>query len=350
MTNNGKGVVWRPRPEKTTRHGLLRLDKNERVTEFGENLLDKLKDKITWEDICSYPETSGIYEILSSIHKMKEENFILTAGSDGAIKLCFEAFSEKGKKVMFMSPTFAMVEVYCKCYGAIPYRIEYDSDLQINWDGIQNKGYNDVNFIILANPNSPTGTEIPIERLESIVAQACISNIPVLVDEAYFGFTKTTAIGLIEKYKNLVVSRTFSKAFGLAGLRVGYLVSSNQLAAKLFSFRPMYEVNQIAVIFAKYLLDNPSIVDQYIEECKLGENYIFAELKRLGVRYKSTKANFFHIDLGDFKNKILEDCKNKKILIKESGIPQMRECLRITIGPKYQMKKILEIIESYYHS
>jgi len=348
MDDKENGIVWRPRPEKVSRHGYLRFDKNERVTAFSEGLFSKLKDKITWNDICAYPETSSLYEILSIIHGVDQENIVLTAGSDGAIKVCFEAFSKKGEKVLFMSPTFAMVEVYCQCYGAIPYRINYDSNLEIDWDSVHQKGFDGVSLIILASPNSPTGTDISLERIELIVAQAKEENIPVLIDEAYFGFTKTTAVELIKKYDNLIISRTFSKAYGLAGLRVGYIVSSKAMATKLFGFRPMYEINQIAVIFAKYLLENPLIVENYLDACKLGGELVYLEMQKIGVKCILTKANFFHINLGKFGIEILKEFSNNKILVKEAAIPQLVGYIRISLGPKEEMQKIVDIIKRYY--
>ena len=127
-------------------------------------------------------------------------------------------------------------------------------------------------LIIIANPNSPTGTLIDEKELKNILHMAQLNKVPVLIDEAYFGFSDFTALPFLNEFDNLVISRTFSKVFGLAGLRVGFLVANRQLAELLGKFKPMYEVNQLAIQIAIQALENYHLVQNYITEVKC-ENF-----------------------------------------------------------------------------
>ena len=125
-----------------------------------------------------------------------------------------------------------------------------------------------ISLIIIANPNSPTGTLISQLNMERIIKKANAHAVPVLIDEAYYGFSDTTVLPLLKKYNNLIISRTFSKAYGLAGLRVGYIVSNIRIAKLLFNLKPMYEVNSIGVLACTVMLKNSKIHRHYISETK----------------------------------------------------------------------------------
>ena len=113
-----------------------------------------------------------------------------------------------------------MVDVYCKLFGAKKISINYDKKINLDKDYLMKSISSKISLIIIANPNSPTGTLISIKDMEKIIKKANLSNVPILIDEAYYGFSNITALPLLKKYRNLIISRTFSKAFGLAGLRI----------------------------------------------------------------------------------------------------------------------------------
>ena len=308
--------VSRVRGEPTTRHGLIRLDKNERVTGFSQEFLEQLMSELTSDHLTAYPEPEILYEQLAQLHNVSSNNLMLTAGSDAGIRHCFDLFVNPGGEVVVLEPTFAMVDIYCQLYGAQKQAVGYDNQLQLDVDRLLESINPKTELVVIANPNSPTGTLISQEDIKTILLKAASFDVPVLVDEAYYGFCKQTAVPMLKEHDNLIVSRTFSKAFGLAGLRMGYLLAQTQVAQLLYRFRPMYEVNAVGIQVALKLLDQPQIVENYLSDTEDGRRHLldFAQIKRLN--FVDTQTNFIHIDFGSKKQKVVEELSKSGILVR----------------------------------
>ena len=141
----------------------------------------------------------------------------MSAGSDIAIKTCFELFTKKNDKVIIMNPTFGMVNVYCNIYALKSVKIGFNKKLELDYKKLFENINKRTSLIILANPNSPTGTIIPKEIMIKIFSKTNKLNIPLVIDEAYEGFFSKSYVKYIQKYKNIIITRTFSKSFGLEG-------------------------------------------------------------------------------------------------------------------------------------
>ena len=167
-----------------------------------------------------------------------------------------------------------------------------------------------------------------------------------MIDEAYYGFSKNTVIKLIKKFPNLIVSRTFSKAYGLAGCRVGFLISNPIMALKLYNLRPMYEVNSIGVLLAKEILKKPHVVKKYIKEQEEGKKFLISRLKKYKIPYLDSHANFIHINL--FKKKRIAEKmfrKNNFLIRGGLNIAGLENYLRVSLAPIETMKKVFDIIK-----
>ena len=336
------GKVSRLQNISASRYGMLCLDKNERITQFEKNLFKKFISKIVSNKINSYPEVSSLYRALKNHHHLKADQFVVTAGVDGAIKSCFELFVSKGDKVITLNPTFAMIDVYCKIACAKKININYDQKLNLNIDYLIRSINQKISLIIIANPNSPTGTLISIPDMEKIIKKANFNNVPVFIDEAYYGFSDTTVLPLLKKYNNLIISRTFSKAYGLAGLRVGYVISNSKIAKLLFNLKPMYEVNSIGILAGIIMLKNSKICNSYITETKKGLKILTQYLNENNINYIKTHANFIYINLGKKINYFFKKLLKKKILTKKGlNIKSYQNYLRVTLGPPKQMKMVI---------
>jgi len=334
--------VHRLRGDTKTRHGLVRLDKNERVTAFPQDFLEQLLGDVTADHLSAYPETEDLYERLAQHHKMTVGNLMLTAGSDAGIRHCFELFVDPGGEVVVIEPTFAMVDIYCQLYGAQKQAIGYDRNLKLDVERLLAVIGQRTELVVIANPNSPTGTLISEEDLSAILFRAAHFHVPVLVDEAYYGFCKQTAVSLLAEHDNLIVGRTFSKAYGLAGLRVGYLLAQPEMAQLLYRFRPMYEVNAIGILAAIRILDNPQVVENYLTETEKGRNCLLEFVKSRRVDFRDTKTNFFHIDFGDKKQAAIDEFSRSGILIRGGlSIEGFETYLRVTLGPLAVMKTLI---------
>ena len=178
--------------------------------------------------------------------------------------------------------------------------------------------------------------------MEKIIKKANFFGIPILVDEAYYGFSNKTVLPLLKKYKNLIVSRTFSKAYGLAGLRVGYMAANFKIAKSLFNLKPMYEVNSVGVIASLIMLKNSNIYKNYIFETKKGLDLFVKYLIDNKISFVKTHANFIYINLGKKINYYYKKLNQYGILTKKGlSIKGYENYLRVTLGPPKQIKKII---------
>ncbi len=340
--------IYRIRGSVPSRLDALRLDKNERTTKFDSFIYDKILSKLRHEHLTAYPETEPLYDRLAEFLDVTREQIVITAGSDAGIKCCFELIVDQGSEVITLSPTFAMVDIYAQFYGVRQTKIGYNSDLTLRTEDLLAAINEETALIVIANPNSPTGTLISEDDLRFIISKAQKSGTVVLVDEAYYGFCKHTVLSLLSKYDNLVLARTFSKAFGLAGCRVGFLVAQPELAQRLYRLRPMYEVNAFGVLAAMTLLEHPEVVEAYVRETEDGRKYIKHSLASLGIDFIDTHTNFIHANLGSHCKEIEKILADHQILVRGGpGVSGYENYLRITLGPVESMIPVIEILNSY---
>ncbi len=339
-------AVSRVRGTMETRHDKVRLDKNERLAGFSEAFWDNTLKKLSQEHVLAYPEVEPLYLKLASFLGLDKDSLVVTAGSDFAIKMAFELFTNPGDKVIYAEPTFAMVDVYAGLYNVEKIRIGYDYTLNLDMGKLMDSITGEVALVIIANPDSPTGTYINNDAMKAVLDKAASFAIPVLIDEAYYGFCPYTAMDLLATYENLIITRTFSKTAGLAGLRIGYLAACPALAGLLYRFRPMYEVNSIAVLFASELLDNWGIVTDYIRATAEGKRYLINEFSALSFGTIDTYANFIHVDFGPRKNEILDGFGRDGILVRGSlAVKGFEGYTRISVGNTGEMQKVVASIK-----
>ena len=180
--------IHRSSPDIIDRSKYLRLDKNERVVAFENKFLKFLKKKIDTFNLAAYPNTNKIKKLIAKKIKVNEKMVYMSAGSDVSLKTCFELFTNKNDQVIILEPTFGMVNVYSNLYGLKVIKIGYDKNLILDYEKLFKSISSQISLIILANPNSPTGTIIPEKTMLEILAKTKKKNIPLVIDEAYEGF------------------------------------------------------------------------------------------------------------------------------------------------------------------
>lgn len=332
----------------------LRLDKNENTVGFDRAFMERLRKEVTSEFLTTYPEVAQLYQKIARWVGCSQENIYISAGSDAIIKSVFEVFVEPGDTVALLSPTYAMFYVYTKMFQARLVEIRYKEGLSLPVEDIL-KVLNEQNpkLICIANPNSPTGTILPSGDLMNIIAVAGRQDTIVLLDEAYYLFYPESLIDLIYDHPNLVVSRTFSKAMGLASARLGFAAAHSDTIKYLRKVRPMYETNAFAVRFAELILDNMHLVERNLEAIRNGKEYLEKELDGLGIPYFKSYANFVLIDVGSFQKSVEvgNALYRQKILVR-SGFEDdvLKNCIRVTIGDFAQMKFFMDTFKQVLHS
>ena len=294
---------------------LLWLDKNENLDpqlfEFNKKIWSEM-DPIA---LSTYPECASLYKKLANWLNLAPENLILTPGSDGAIRMVFEAFVNEGDLVVHTSPTFAMYPVYSQIFGARVNPLVYENSI----DGprltanqiISHLKHNKPKLFCLPNPDSPTGNVILPNDLRKIIELCASQDTVVLIDEAYHPFYDWTCVQWISEFQNLVVARTFAKAWGLAGLRIGYAVGHSELIKYLHKLRPMYEVSTVSIAMMEKMLDYSENMRLSVNRINDGKNYFANEMTKLGLKVLYTHGNFLHVNFGKYAHTVHQSLRGK---------------------------------------
>jgi len=342
-----------PNPAET-RHKFLRLDKNENILGFPPEFMAILRREITPDFVNTYPELDALYEKIARWVGCHRENIYITAGSDAAIKATFEVFVEPGDKVALISPTYAMFNVYVPMFRGQLIEVSYKAGLSLSGEDILKVlGENRPKLMCLANPNAPTGTVLPLGDLKNIIVVAQEQDTVVLVDEAYYLYYPETVINLINDHPNLIVTRTFSKAMGLASVRLGFAATHLETIKYLQKVRPMYETNAFAVKLGELVLDNLYIVERNLKELRQGKKYLENELDKMSIPYFKSYTNFLLIDVGSFERsvQVRKGLYERNILIKGGFHDSvMKKYVRVTLGNIEQMKFFVDSFKEVFRS
>ena len=335
------------------RSNYIRLDKNERTIPFLEDDLAKIFFELKNIDISMYPDQTPMYDALSDFLNLSRDKILLTPGSDVGLKYIFETYVKKEDSIVTLWPTYAMADVYTKMFGANTINIKYNKNLEINLDDLPKiLQKEEVCLVYIANPNQPTGTVLTENQINEILTNAEKEDVLVIIDEAYLPFSEQkSSINIIDEYSNLIVIHTFSKAFGLASARVGYIVSQPQNISWLSKVKPIHDINIFALTVGTYLLKNYHIVEDYVNDINQSKSFIEQELNKYGIDCLLGHANFIHLkfpekyNLNDIEKKM----KDRGFLIRTSGsgLPAVLEnCIRITVGPKDQMENFAQNLKA----
>lgn len=322
---------------------VMRLDHNERTTALPQDVLDAVWKTITPEEVVAYPALESTYEKLAHFTGVSRDHLLLTYGSDTAIRMVFDTYVSEGEEVVFLQPTYGMFPVYTDMFGGKKVPVEYDADFSLPVGRILSKMNAKTRLVIIANPNH-TGTAMAEADIEAVIRRGAQLNCLVMVDEAYHHFYPGTVVPLVKSYDNLIVVRTFSKAFGIAPLRAGYLISQAVNIQNLIKVKLTYDVTAVTAKFIEYLLDHPRIMQTYVREVEEGKALIHQECMKLGWRMLPSVTNFVFIRLpaGFDAPKLVKDLEARDVWIKGpfKGVP-LDGLIRITVGPKQQMQTFM---------
>lgn len=322
------------------------LDFNERTTALPTVILDELLaqlKKLPWQ---VYPEDcSNAQRALAEYCGVAPEQLLLTNGSDQAIDLIFRTFSQPRTTVIIPKPSFTM---FWQATGLLEQRVlspQYRDDLSFPLQEVLVLAEEKPQLIVLCTPNNPTGTSLSVAEIEQMVQ--AFSDSLVYVDEAYVEFAGETAVPLLARYPNLVISRTFSKAFGLASLRIGYIIASAEHIAELNKVRRPYDVNAVAYIAVATALKYRNKAQQYIDEVmQQAKPFIEQFFAANGIEYFSSAANFLLFKPRRAADGSPRDVKAVAQQLEASGFAVRHRSgapidgtIRLTIGTKAQMEQ-----------
>ncbi len=335
-------------PPTASRRGKVRLDFNENSIGCSPKVLDALR-KVSAADLSTYPEYSGLKEIIAKYSGVEVGEVVPTNGSDDAINAIITAYVEKGREIVIPTPSFAMFYFYAERQGAKIREVAYESDFSFPTEEALKAIGNKTGLVIICNPNNPTGTGVERKDIVKVIEKAAENEAAVIVDEAYFAYMKESVIDLINEYDNLFVLRTFSKAFGLAGLRAGYVASCKENAAVLMKSMSPYSVNIMAEVAVGAALGDLEYVKGYVGEVDAARKMMYKGLDELGIRYVPTRANFLMAEFGGKEKEVISGLKERGILIRDvSAYPMLKGYARIGIGTVEQTKELLNAVKEIY--
>ena len=315
----------------------LRLDFNENTLACSPKVREVL-GRISTGDLTRYPERAPVEAIVAAHLGLAAEQVALTNGVDEAIHVLFEAFLEEGDELLLPVPTYTMYQVYASATDARVVPVLAADDLQFPFERILGAITPQTKIIAIANPNSPSGSIATREQLIEIARRA--PQAVLLVDEAYFHFCGETVIDLIGILPNLVVARTFSKAYGLAGLRLGVLAGSQEIMRWVRRVLSPYSVNSLALACLPAALEDAAYLDWYVGEVLAARVEFEAALDEAGIRRWPSRANFVLVEIGSQHKEFVRLMSAADVLVRDrSSDPGCDGRVRITIGTCEQMRQ-----------
>lgn len=335
-----------------TREGLETLDRNERTVDFPAEAMEQLRRRITPFLLRAYPEPEPLYRKLSSWLRLPRERILLTSGCDGALRSVYETFVNPGEEALSVRPTYAMVPLYAQIAGAVSREVGFHEDLSLPVEEILERIGRNTKIVVLAHPNQPIERVYTDTEVRALLERCEETGTLLVMDEAYHHFCPSTAVPHLERYGNLIITRTFSKAFGIAGLRAGYLISHPKNIEALNKVRPMYELHSAAIAAALCLLENEPWMTSYVQQVRQGMEALTEGLERTGWPVFGKWGNSILVKLPEDlpAAQVAQRLKVAGFLVRSENQPPLSNHLRITAGTKDQAERFLKALETILQS
>jgi len=333
----------------------IKLSANESALGASPKALKALEqDK---NKIFKYPETDSNFlrKNIAEKFNLEEDRIICGSGSDQIFDLVCRLFLESGDEVVVTEFGFIMHRIYASLYGAkIVFAPERDFKASVN--EILNKVTNKTKIVFIANPNNPTGTYLSKDEVLSL-RKKLKSNILLVIDDAYFEFLDqtdfTSGLDLFKDSKNVLVTRTFSKIYGLAGLRLGWGYSSKEIVDAMYNIKPPFNVNRAALVAGVEAIQDNQWTKKAIEHNKLWSKKIYSVLKKNRIKTNEPTANFFLMNFDNAKinsDEAFKKLADKRLILRQMNQYKIPNALRLTIGNEesniYFIKSIEDILNN----
>ncbi len=324
---------------------IIRLDKNENLflsKSFFSGILKELAEEL---DPRFYPqkEESTLTQELVGYLGLPSESIILGNGSDELIETIVRVFLGSNEEAISIAPTFIMYRIIVNSHGNTFIDTSLNDDFSLDVKGLLSKASQKTRLCFICSPNNPTGNQFKIESVKEVLKK--FRGI-VIVDEAYVEYAPYSVGELIKEYENMIVLRTFSKAFGLAGLRIGYCLADPHLASALKKIQLPFNINKFSLQLAIKLLDKRNIVNTSVNKLKTERERLYKKLCKIpGVKAFPSNTNFILFTTKRDVDIIYNTLMSHGILIRNIGnLLHLGRCLRVTVGLPKMNNKFLNIM------
>ncbi|HTZ81836.1 MAG TPA: histidinol-phosphate transaminase [Candidatus Acidoferrales bacterium] len=327
----------------------LRLDFNENTVGCSPRVLSKLRN-LDAEQLAKYPEREPVEVTVADFLSIEPSELLLTNGVDEAIHLLCETYLEPADEALIVVPTYSMYRIYAMAAEAKLISVPLGEGFQFCADSVIRSITKRTRLIAIANPNNPTGTVASKDDLLAIALSA--PEAAVLIDEAYFEFYGETMLRAWEKAPNIFVARTFSKAYGLAGLRIGMLAGSAEQMSAVTRVASPYNVNAVALACLPDAIGDQSYIERYVEEILEARVRLERSLEASGIEFWPSRANFVLMRAGPSSaeaSRLVELMRQRGILVRDrSSDPGCKGCVRITLGPREHADRLLSALQETF--
>jgi histidinol-phosphate aminotransferase len=310
----------------------LRLNANENLL-FPQKILSQaITETLKEIDLRTYPriEEKQLHQTLSTYYSLPPNYFVINNGSDPLIESCVKAFLQSHEQVISITPTFSMFKIISKNEGHNYLEVPLNHDFSLDVDAILLKATPNTRLCFINSPNNPTGNQFSIQDIRKLLTNF---DGVVVVDEAYVEFASYTLKELVEEYDNLALLRTFSKAFGIAGLRIGYSIANTKLTNALKSVQLPYNINKVSLTLARKLLHRPQLIPPILQQIKTERTNLYKNMCTIhGVTAFKSETNFILFQTNNTEQ-TFHSLLNQNILVRKFDNILDRGCfLRVTIG------------------
>lgn len=327
----------------------------------NENLLGPSKKALKAFENASprinrYPEQSGlrVKMVLSELHEMPTEKIVIGNGSDEILSLLFRAYLKDEDEVILSENGFSLFPILAKAQNA-KICLAKEKNFTTHIDSILEQVSEKTKIICIANPNNPTGTYIPESELNRLCTNVS-KQVLIIIDSAYAEYVThndySNGKEFVEKFDNVVMTRTLSKIYGLAGLRVGWAYASEEIVEIVDRIRLAFHVNSIAQDVAIAALEDQEFVKKSREQNTYWKSFLENELKKLQIPYIQTVTNFAFLPLSSERDNPLCNLQNylkeQLILTRPISLPNAPNCLRITIGPQGAIEALVDSLQRFF--
>jgi histidinol-phosphate aminotransferase len=343
-------VAGKPLEELKREYGIedaVKLASNENPLGPSPKALDAIREGI--EKLHRYPNGGGydLCERIAKRFKVRHENIVLGNGSDDIISMLARVLLQPGDEAVLPQPSFLFYDIAIRTSGAVPVAVPLKSRIT-DLDGMLDHISPKTRLVFVTNPHNPTGSIISRQALE-IFIEALPANIVLVIDEAYIEFVRDrncpNSIDYINSDRLVVGLRTFSKAYGLAGLRIGYGFMPSRLAGILHRVRQPFNVNSLGQVAAGAALEDEGFLKDTVQLVHEELDFLFAALDECGIRYSRSQANFFLIHVEKNADAVFEDLLKLGVIVRSMTSYGYPDCIRVNVGLHHENIRLLEALK-----
>ena len=325
------------------REGFVRLDRNEDPVGWPEDLVNEFAQSISPEALAAYPDPSQLQESIARWLDRGVKEILITSGSSEGLRLVFETFADERSSTVLLDPSYSLYDLYRSVAGSKSVTAQYSKGLAPPLDELlESISAARPSLVVLANPNQPLGVDFSLKDLRGIAQAANCVGAVLAIDEAYHLFGAETALALLDEFPNVVLVRTFSKAFGLAGLRLGYLVGQPSIIAQLRKLEPAVPPSSISLLGGTWALSHLDVALDRVAAAVQGRGLLAANLEKVGSPALPSLGNFLLVPCGSEQAavNIVAGARQLGFLIKGPLLVRhIGPCVRVTIGPPELMER-----------